>query len=77
MINVKDENKSANERSVRRWFERPLWAFWLLLEIIFLQSAVASHQELEPRAAILFAGIFLTLLLIAATILFIRRNHLL
>jgi polyferredoxin len=74
---VNDDSSGSDERNKRRWYERPLWTIWLFLEIIFLQSAFASYQELEPRAAILFAAIFITLLLTAATILFIRRNRLL
>ncbi|MCB9444509.1 MAG: hypothetical protein H6669_09760, partial [Ardenticatenaceae bacterium] len=39
---------SVKKRPLGEWV---LWALWLLLEIFVLQNAVASSQELEPRAA--------------------------
>jgi len=65
-----------NERR-KRWYIRPLWAIWFLLEIIFLQSALASYQELEPRAGAIFAGMFVVLLIGGLAFWFIRRNRLL
>jgi hypothetical protein len=54
-----------------------LWALWLSLEIIFLQGMVASYQEMEPRAAVIFAGLSLALLLAAVIVLVVRREQLL
>ena len=47
----------------RPWYEWLAWAFWLCLEIFFLQNALASGQENEPRAALIFLLIFFTLTL--------------
>ena len=57
----------------RPWFEWVVWVVWLLLEIFFLQNAIASRQEIEPRAAILFWVMFGILLLGGVTTFVIRR----
>jgi len=41
---------------------RPWWiwliaAAWLLLEVLLVQTAVASHRESEPRAALISWGL--------------------
>jgi len=37
----------------RQWWMWLLAALWLLVEVILLQTAIASHQEAEPRAAVI------------------------
>jgi hypothetical protein len=60
----------------RPWYIWLLRGFWLFLEILFFQSAIASYQELEPRAAIIYWLLFGVLLLGGITIWIIRRTHL-
>lgn len=38
----------------RPWWAWLLAALWLILEIFFLQSAIASSAEHEPQAALIF-----------------------
>lgn len=57
----------------RRWYEWVLWALWLFLEIFLLQNAIASGQELEPRAAMIFWASFFVLLLVGAIVWYLRR----
>jgi hypothetical protein len=57
----------------RRWYEWVLWALWLFLEIFLLQNAIASGQELEPRAATIFWASFVVLLLVGAIVWYLRR----
>lgn len=57
----------------KKWYSRPWyewigWGFWLLVSIIFLQSAVASRIELEPKAATLSWIIFFVLLAFAGVV---------
>ena len=73
---MSEEENVPEEKDVRAWWERPLLAIWIILEIIFLQSTVASYQELEPRAATLFAGMFITLLISGVIVWAIRKNKL-
>jgi|APSaa5957512622_1039677.scaffolds.fasta_scaffold19165_1 hypothetical protein len=61
----------------RSWFEWTLWALWLFLEVVFLQSAVASGKELEPRAAMIYWLIFGVLLLGGFVFWIVRRSRLL
>lgn len=58
----------------RPWYEWLLWLLWLLVEIFFLQNAIASSGELEPRAATLFWIIFAVLLLGGVVVWFVRRG---
>jgi hypothetical protein len=60
----------------RPWYEWLLWALWLFFLIIFLQSAVASHQEFEPRAAAVFWMMFGLLLLGGIVVWLVRRIQL-
>jgi hypothetical protein len=59
----------------RPWFEWVLVALWLIAEIIFLQAALASRQELEPRAAIVYWLVFVVLLLGGLVYWIVRRNR--
>ena len=73
---MSDEDQQSDTNRVRPWWKRPLLAIWVFLEIIFLQSTFASYQELEPRAAVLFAGMFFTLLITGLVVWAIRKNSL-
>jgi hypothetical protein len=60
----------------RPWYEWVLWAVWFLADLFVLQNAIASGQELEPRAATLFWVTFVILLLGGGIVYFIRRARL-
>lgn len=60
----------------RPWYEWVLWAVWFVADIFVLQNAIASGQELEPRAATLFWITFVILLLGGGIVYFIRRARL-
>jgi hypothetical protein len=62
---------SVKKRPLTEWI---LWALWLILEIFVVQNAIASGQELEPRAAAIFWVTFVVLLLAGAVVWFVRRN---
>ncbi len=57
---------------IRPWYEWIGWAVWLVISIVFLQTAVASRTEVEPRAALLSWIIFFVLLAFAAVIWGVR-----
>lgn len=61
----------------KKWYQRPWyewigWAVWLVISIVFLQSAIASRTEVEPRAALLSWIIFFVLLAFAGVIWGVR-----
>ena len=62
--------------SKRPWYEWLLWAVWFAVSLFVLQNALASGQELEPRAATLFWITFVILLLGGGIVYFIRRARL-
>ena len=62
--------------SKRPWYEWLLWAVWFVASLFVLQNAIASGQELEPRAATLFWITFVILLLGGGIVYFIRRARL-
>lgn len=65
----------VSEVKKRPWYEWILWLVWLFLEIVLLQGAIASGQELEPRAATIFWVSFVVLLLAGGLVYFVRRNR--
>jgi hypothetical protein len=67
------ENSTIEEKK-RPWYEWVLWAIWLLAVIFLLQNAVASGQELEPRAAIIFWVTFFVFLLAGGVVWYLRRG---
>ena len=58
----------------RAWYEWLLWAIWFFLEIFIMQNAIASGQELEPRAATIFWVVFAVLLVAGVAVWFVRRS---
>lgn len=60
----------------RPWYEWLLWALWFVADIFVLQNALASGEELEPRAAMLFWITLVILLLGGGIVFFIRRARL-
>jgi hypothetical protein len=67
-----NEHYTINIRK-RPWWIWLLAALWLFVEIVFLQTAVASHRESEPRAA-LISWIIVIVLAIAGVPLWRRRK---
>ncbi|MCB0112469.1 MAG: hypothetical protein R2873_24400 [Caldilineaceae bacterium] len=67
--------KSSNSFGVRSLIEWGGWAVWLFLAIFLFQNAVASGQELEPRAATIFWVTLVVWLLAGAVVWFIRSNR--
>lgn len=59
----------------RVWYAWLLWALWLAAEIFMLQNAIASGQEHEPRAAMIFWIIFVALFLAGGLVWYLRRNR--
>lgn len=68
-----DKNDYQIKIHRRPWYEWLLWAVWLFLLIVFLQSAIGSHQEFEPRAAAIFWMFFGLLLLAGIVVWLVRR----
>lgn len=58
----------------RPWFEWLLWGIWALALFFAFQNALASGQELEPRAAVIFWVIFAVLLIGGIVVWFMRRG---
>ncbi|MGD2155623.1 MAG: hypothetical protein PVG14_00300 [Anaerolineales bacterium] len=66
--------KMTIEIKKRPWYAWLLWALWLLVELFTLQNAVASGNELEPRAATIFWVIFFILLIAGGVVWYLRRD---
>jgi hypothetical protein len=60
----------------RPWYEWVLWLVWVAVEVFIAQNAIASAQELEPRAATIFWMTFFVLLLAGVIVWFVRRSSL-
>ena len=61
----------------RPWYEWIVWALWLVSEVFLMQNAVASGQELEPRASMIFWILFAVVLIGGVIVWFTRRARLL
>ncbi len=59
----------------RKWYEWVLWTGWGFFILFFLQNTIASYQEYEPRAAILYAMILVILILGGIILWFVRRHQ--
>jgi hypothetical protein len=68
--------KTSIQIAKRAWYEWVLWALWLVVEIFVVQTALASRQEYEPRAASIMWMVFGVLLLAGVVIWFVRRASL-
>jgi hypothetical protein len=71
---MKMMDKMTIEIKKRSWYEWLFWALWLLIELFILQNAVASGNELEPRAATIFWVIFFILLIAGGVVWYLRRD---
>ena len=60
----------------RPWYEWVLNILWVFAEAMFLQAAIASRDELEPRAAMVYWLVFVVLLLGGLVFWIIRRKRL-
>ena len=69
---MKDDDYTIRIRR-RPWWMWLLGALWLAAEIIFLQTAIASHRESEPRAAAI-SWVIVIVLGIAGVLLWRRRK---
>ena len=58
----------------RPWYEWLLVGVWIFAEVIFLQAALASRKELEPRAAIVYWLVFVVLLLGGLVFWIVRKK---
>jgi len=67
------DNVIENKKS--SWYTWLLGAGWLILLTAIAQNAIASSQELESRAAMIFWISFIVVLLAGAAIWFVRRNQ--
>jgi len=57
-------------RPIGEWL---LWLLWLVVEIFMLQNAIASGNELQSTATIIFWVIFAVLLVAGIVVWIIRR----
>lgn len=58
----------------RPWYSWLLAAIWVVVEVFLLQNAIASSQELEPQAALIFWISFAVLLVVGLVVWFVRRE---
>ena len=66
--------KMTIEIKKRPWYEWVLWALWLFVEYFTMRNAIASGQELEPRAATIFWVVFFILLIAGGVVWYLRRD---
>lgn len=72
-----DEKKTFSIKIFHRpWYEWVIWGIWFVVEVFFLQDALASAGEYEPRANLLFWVIFAVLLVVGVIVWFMRRARL-
>jgi len=74
--NNPDEEYIIIEIERRPWYRWILWGVWFFLEIVFFQAAIASAQEFEPRAAMVFWLLFGVFTLGGITFWIIRKQRL-
>lgn len=65
----------GNAPRTPRALEPLLWLLWLGLGVFFVQNAIASRQEHEPRAAAIYWMIFGVMLLAGLIVWLVRRNR--
>ena len=61
---------NVKPRPIGEWL---LWLLWLLVEIFLLQNEIASGQELQSTAGVIFWITFAVLLLAGVVVWIIRR----
>ena len=61
-----------NKWYARPWYEWIGWAVWLIVTILFLQTAFASRLEVEPKAA-LISWIVVAVLVVFAAVIWVLR----
>jgi len=59
----------------RSWIEWGAWAIWLFGIVFLVQNAIASGQELEPRAALILWVSLGVWLLAGLVVWFVRKNR--
>lgn len=59
----------------RAWYVWAGWAAWFLLLVFLAQNALASADELETRAAMIFWISFAVVLIAGAVVWFVRREE--
>lgn len=67
---MRDDHYTITVRK-RPWWMWLLGTVWLLVVIFFLQTAIASHREYEPRAA-LISWVIVVVLAIAGAFVWFR-----
>lgn len=67
--------KTEIEGYERPWLTWGVWAAWIIGALLILQNAVASGQELEPRAAAILWVILAVWLLAGLAVWFVRRDR--
>lgn len=63
------------ELKKRAWYVWIAWVAWFALLVILAQNALASADELEPRAATIFWISFAVVLIAGAVVWFVRREE--
>ena len=57
-----------------KWLKAFGWVGWVVVVVIFVQNALASSVELEPRAA-LISWIIVALLILPMSLILIRQHR--
>jgi hypothetical protein len=70
------DNKNLYNIKIRRrpWWMWLLAALWLVVEVFFLQCALASPAEHEPRATLIFWVLF-AVIAVAGALIWILRGR--
>ena len=69
------EDKIVLEVNKRPWYAWITWAVWFVLLVFLAQNAIASGNEIEPRAAAIFWVSFAVVLIAGGVVWFMRRNE--
>lgn len=67
--------KMEIETLKRNWLAWGALVIWLVGVVLIVQNAMASHQELEPRAATILWVILAVWVLAGLVVWFVRRNR--
>ncbi|HSM56957.1 MAG TPA: hypothetical protein VK879_12470 [Candidatus Sulfomarinibacteraceae bacterium] len=69
------ENSYVMEIKKRAWYAWLGWIAWFALLVFLAQNAIASGQEIEPRAAAIFWISFAVALIAGGVVWFVRRSE--